>query len=126
MGLYTDDEVQAIIRRWQVPEQLGDEESRLELSVVPDGSSAPLITVFAALGIEQSRLVPDDSGFNQLNLSVFLKWHLSPSFTLGCSTTTSTVDDGVEPTDPKREEMIAARHDPKRQVFGVCIIRKDK
>jgi hypothetical protein len=109
-GLYTDAEAEAIIRRWG---EQGEDGPTGALSIVPNGTEAPLFTVLGALGIEQSRLkFKTEYGVNQV---MYVGWQMSPSYDFGYLT-------GIIFED--RAHL--SRDDPARMVYGIAISKRDK
>jgi hypothetical protein len=96
-GLYTDDEIRRVLERWTAR----DPHDQALLRVVPKGASAPLLTVFGALGLDVARL--GKPGATGLKHFLYLTWQVSPACRLLCRTTyDDTVFEGDWDTDPKR------------------------
>jgi len=106
-GRYTDDDVKSVVERWTA----NDPDDETFLRVVPAGTSAPLLTVFGALGLDLARLgAPTEAGANHV---VYLTWQVSPSYTLKCMTAINDSDnEGLSYTDPKR------------RLYGIRIVKR--
>ena len=108
-GLYTDDEVRRVVEWWTAR----DPHDEALLRVVPNGTTAPLLTVFVALGIDPARL--GKPGEVRLFHVVTLTWQVSPSYDLSCMTATN---------DPANKGV--GYTDPRRRLYGVRIGKRDR
>jgi len=106
-GLYTDNEVRRVVERWTARRPNDD----TLLRVVPSGSTAPLVTVFGALGLDLPRLGKPTE--ERVDFVLYLTWRVSPSYDLSCMTAA---------IDPDNERF--GYTDPRRRLYGIRISKR--
>jgi hypothetical protein len=112
--LYTDEEIQKLSKQ-DIDKHVVDSDLDILdvpwLDVVPSGKSYPRAEVFKKLKIDDGRI--GDFRQSQADFVAFLKWQVSPSYDI-CCMTGAFDQEGVAFTDPKRN------------VYGIRLLKRKK
>jgi len=105
--LYTDEDIERL-----APFNIEQNDGKVCLEVVPNGTSRPRQDVFRELGLDEARL--RDLRTSGIMNFAFVVWQVSRSYDISCMTANN---------DPEGNGGLALT-DPQRRVYGIRLLKR--